>query len=513
MEGLLQADIIARYHRLAQNNVIYVSGTDCHGTPITLRAAKEGRSPQEISDFYHNEFAKTFQNMDFSYDLYSKTSSEFHKEQVKKFFTTIKEHGYIFEKVQDQDYCPKCDKFLSDREIVGTCPHCGHEAKGDQCDYCLTSIEPATLTDKHCAICGTKTIMKQNKHLFFKLTAFQEVLQEYVNSHKNDWRTNAYNESLKYLEMGLVDRAATRQLSWGIDTPVEGYDDKKIYVWIEAVLGYLTTGMQVANQKGIDFDTFLTDHEELTSYYVHGKDNIPFHTIIFPALLQAINTKWQLPKKIISSEYINQNDEKMSKSKGNLITVNELLEQFEKDTIRFYFIYNNPERKDSNFSLSEMVQHHNKFLVGVIGNFINRNVSYINKKYEGVFKEGVVDSEVKDYTLETYLEVAKLLEDGETRSALTRVVEYASFANKYYDTKQPWVLAHENPVEFTNVSYTCAYIICNFAKLLAPFVPETANKIASVFGTDLDDGWKPVTIAGDLKVQNLSLLFSRIDDK
>ncbi len=512
MAALIPGDVLARYHRLAGNNVIYVSGTDCHGTPITLRAKKEGREPSEIAEFYHNEFAKSFAGLDFSYDLYSKTSSDFHKQEVQKFILKLLENGFIFEKEEPQDFCPTCNTFLSDREILGTCPVCGKEARGDQCDHCLTSLEPSSLTNKHCATCNGALMIKLNKHLYFKLSAFQHQLENYVHQNKDVWRTNAYNESIKYLEMGLIDRAATRQLNWGINTPVKGYEDKKIYVWIEAVMGYLTAGMQVANEKGWNFNNFLTDHSGLTSYYVHGKDNIPFHTIIFPALLLGMEPNWQLPKVIVSSEYINQNDEKMSKSKGNLVTVNDLLAKFNKDTVRFFFLFNNPEKKDSNFTLTDLILQHNKYLVGVIGNFINRNISYINKKFDGIIKEATVLSEVMDETKAAYEETAVFIEKGEVRAALTRVVDYAQFANKFYDTKQPWVQAHQDLDGFYDTTYSCAYIIANLSKLLLPFIPTSANNIAKVFGIENNHLWEPVSIHGDLKVLSSELLFTRLDE-
>lgn len=510
LAALLPADVIARYYRGLGDEVVYVSGSDCHGTPITVRAKKEGVKPVDIATKYHEEFVNSFNSLDFSYDLYTATMTLTHKQKVMEYFTKILENGYIYEKEEEQDYCPNCEEFLSDREILGTCPICGGKAMGEQCDECLSPIDPSKLLSKHCKTCNSETIIKKNKHLYFKLSAFQKVLEEFINSHENDWRKNALNESKKYLNLGLIDRAATRQLDWGVDVPVSGYEDKKIYVWIEAVLGYLTASEQVLKKRGIDFNSFVTDNDNLRTYFVHGKDNITFHTIIYPALLQAINPKWQLPKYIISSEYVNMNDEKMSKSKGNLITVDYLAENYNKDTVRMYMINNGPEKKDVNFSSIDLVNYHNKFLVGVIGNFINRNLSFINKKFDGIIKEGVIDSKIKETTINLYNEVGLLIEKGELRQAIESIIEYATLGNKYYDENEPWVKVKENIDEFNDITYTCVYIMANLSNLLNPFMPSSANKIKDMLNLD-EYKWEEYNLKGNLKINNLDLLFTRMD--
>lgn len=514
LAALLPGDILARYYRTNGDHVIYVSGSDCHGTPITQRAKKEGKQPSEIASFYHNAFDADFKALNFSYDEYSNTMDPYHIKNVQEFIETINQKGYLYPQSTSQEYCPKCNTFLSDREIVGECKFCGGVAEGDQCKSCLRSLTPNDIVKKVCATCGTPVEIKENTHLYFKLSEFQELLSKYVQSNKEDWRTNAYNESEKYLNMGLIDRAITRQINWGIQMPssIVGFEDKRVYVWFEAVMGYITMAKKVAERTGVNFEDFFTSNN-LTTIYAHGKDNIPFHTIIFPALITAINDKWQLPKQIISCEYFTVNGEKMSKSTGNLYTIRELLYLFAPDTVRFYTTFNAPEKKDSNFTLAEVVQQHNKFLVGVIGNFVNRNISYINKKFGGVFKEGVVDPEIVEFTKNTYSEFNQLMHLGETKAAITLVVDYATNANKYYDTKQPWVLAHENETEFYNVSYTCAYIIANLANLLYPFIPQSAGKISSVLFKEFVPTTSPVSINGDFKVLNTDLLFTRIDEK
>lgn len=507
--ALLPGDVIARYYRMNGDNVVYVSGSDCHGTPITERAKKEGKTPSEIAMYYHNEDKKSLEAAGFSYDMYTSTESDYHKEKVMKYFKMMYDNGNIYEKEEMQDYCTTCNKFLSDREIIGTCPHCGGEAKGDQCDSCLASLESNELLNRRCSTCGNTPITKANKHLYLELSKFQKDIENLIKERESIWRKNALNESKKFLSMGLIDRAATRQLDWGIEVPVDGYEDKRIYVWIEAVLGYITTCERVLEERGEDFNKFITD-PNLISYYSIGKDNIPFHTIIFPAILKAIGANMSLPTHIISCEFMNMSNEKMSKSKGNLITINDIIEKYGKDTVRYFMIANGPEKKDSNFSEQDLIMAHNKFLVGALGNFINRNVSFINKKFDGVVKEGKVDEGIINLTKETYKEVAALIEAGELRSAIDKAFDYVDAANKYYDEQTPWIKVKEDMDAFNDVTYTCMYMIANLSNLLAPFIPDTCDRIKSLLSIK-ENGWNEVNLSGDIKLNDIGLLFQRID--
>ena len=507
--ALLPGDVIARYFRRNGDNVIYVSGTDSHGTPITVRAKKEGINPKEIATKYHEEFVKNFNDLDFSYDLYTNTMTDYHKKWVQHYLKQIDKNGYIYKKEEEQDFCPKCNTFLSDREILGTCPHCGGASKGDQCDSCLVTLNAKELLNKECGFCKTKTELRKNTHLYFSLSKFQEDIQKLINEHNNVWRNNALKETEKFLSIGLIDRALTRQLNWGIEVPFNGFEDKRVYVWFEAVMGYITTARKVAEEKGIDFDKFMTDKNTLT-YYAHGKDNIPFHTVIFPALLSAIDKNMKLPDQIISCEYVNMNNEKMSKSKGNLISVNELTKMFNKDSIRYYMIANGPETKDINFNLEDFVTVHNKFLVGVFGNFVNRNLSYLNKKFEGNIPNGIVDEEIVKLTKETYVKVGELIEQGKLRAALETAINYVMAGNKYYDDKKPWIQVVENIEEFNNTTYTCVYMMANIANLFSPFIPSSCEKIQDKLGLEKNISWGEIKIGKDLKVLNNDLLFERL---
>lgn len=511
LAALLPGDVLAKYYRGCGDNVVYVSGSDCHGTPITQRAKLENKKPEEIASFYHNEFVKTFNNLGFEYDMYSATMNEHHKEYVKKVFVKLYENGYLYEKEIPQDYCPKCQQFLQDREIVGICPKCGKACSGEQCDNCLSSLDSSEVLDKHCKTCGTNTIMKNNKHLYFKLPLFKDRLQKLIDDRKDIWRKNAIGEAQKYLDMGLVERAATRQLDWGVEVPIKGYEDKRIYVWFEAVLGYLSVGLEVCKKRNIDFDKFMSDdNKNLRTYYVHGKDNIPFHTTIFPALVMGLNNNYRLPDYIVSSAYVNLNNEKMSKSKGNLISANELLEQFDMDTLRFYFTFNGPETKDTNCSIEEIIQVHNKFLVGILGNFVNRNLSFVTKKFDGIIKEGKINKDIQNLSRETYDKVGKCIENAEFKLAITNIMEYISAGNKYYDDSTPWVKVKEDINAFNDITYTCAYMIANISNLIAPFMPNGSKKIKKMLNLE-DYSWQEIMITGDLKVSELELLYTKIE--
>lgn len=513
LAALLPGDLLAKYYRGKGDNVIYVSGSDCHGTPITERAKKEGVEPNQIAEYYHTEFAKTFDRLGFEYDEYSTTMSEHHKEYVKEKFKKMIENGYIYEKEVEQDYCDECKTFLSDREIEGICPHCGGKSTGDQCDKCGASLDSTEVLEKHCKKCHSKTILKNNKHLYFKLTEFENGLQELINKNKLTWRKNALGEAQKYIDMGLVDRAATRQLDWGVEVPVEGYEDKRIYVWIEAVLGYLSVGEEVAKSRGIDFDKFLSDdNANLKTYYVHGKDNIPFHTTIYPALLLSLKENYRLPDYIVSSAYVNLNNEKMSKSKGNLITANELLDMFESDTLRFYFSFKGPETNDMNCSIDDIIQTHNKFLVGMLGNFVNRNLSFIKKKFDGNITEGTIDEKIKEATNKTYHLAGEYFEKGEIKNAVTSIMEYVNLANKYYDSREPWKQVKENISDFNDTTYTCLYMIANLSNLIEPVLPNASTKIKRMLNLN-PYKWEEEMISGDYKLTDVEILYNRLEEK
>lgn len=509
--ALLPGDIIARYYRKSGASVLYVSGTDCHGTPITLRAKDQGVSAEQIALSYHEEFSKCFEGLDFSYDSYTLTHNDFHEHFVKDVISKLHSFGEFYEKSELQDYCEHCQQFLSDREIEGTCPICGGHAKGDQCDDCLASFDAEKLLDKKCKYCGSSVSKKENVHLYWRLSKYQKQIAEYVQSHQHLWRSTAVNESEKYLANGgLVDRAITRELDWGIDIPLEGYDSKKVYVWIEAVLGYISAGKKYCIENGLNWEEFYKDSPELDSYYVHGKDNIPFHTIIYPALLLALKGNFQLPNHIVSSQFLNISNEKISKSKGNGIAVKDLLESYSSDSIRYCLTYQAPELKDTNFTVEILEQLHNKCLAGEYGNFVNRNLAFLVKKFKGVVPNGKIDPDVIFLIMETYKKVGSLIEKSELRSAIQEIQQLVRFSNRYYDEKQPWIQIKQDVEAFNNTTATCIALIVNIANLYEPFIPSSSQKIYEFFGIT-NPNWEYVSIESGTTLKDVSILFTRID--
>lgn len=313
--SLLPGDILARYYRQKRENVLYVSGSDCNGTPISIRAKQENTTTEKIANYYHEEFVECFKKLGFSYDLYTRTDAEHHHDSVQAIFLTLLENGYIYQKKIEQAYCETDQQFLPDRFVEGTCPNCGAEARGDQCDNCSTILDPLDLIDKRCNICGNEPIIKETNHLYFAFSQFQKELEAFVEKahQENRWRENAISLTTRYLKEGLPDRSVTRDLPNGVDVPVPGFEDKKIYVWIEAVAGYLTASLEWAKNHNEKIEDWWTPDSRF--YYVHGKDNIPFHTIILPAVLMGINCV-SLPTHTVSSEYLTLEKRKISTSQN-----------------------------------------------------------------------------------------------------------------------------------------------------------------------------------------------------
>ena len=506
--GLISGDILARYHRLKGDEVMFVSGSDCHGTPITERAIKEWISPKKIADHYDKEFRELFKKLNFSYDLFSSTDTDYHKEKVKILFRKLYDNGYIYEKIEPQCFCEKCNKFLADREVVLTCPECGEETKGDQCDKCLHVPTSEELIGGNCIVCGSKTVQRDNKILYLRLPDFQKEIEAHTAEVEGNWRVNARNETRKYLKQGLVERAVTRDLDWGVEIPVDGYEDKRMYVWIDAVLGYLTDTMRVCEERGLDWEDFWKEGRDNKIYMCHGKDNIVFHSIILNALLLGQKENYHLVDTIVSTEYLNYNDQKFSKSKKIGITALEALDIYPIDSLRYHLVSNGPEKKDTNFTPEDFVATHNGELLNKFGNLVNRTL-----KFKGLekIKVGTIDSELKEEIEKTYSEVSELIERLEFREATNRIMSLVEKANKYYDIQEPWKQIKENEEAFNNTIFTCANIIANLSNLFSPIMPTTTDKIREYL--ELPEAkWEPIYLENeiDLTNKNIEPLFERI---
>ena len=506
--GLLPGDVIARYHRAIGDDVYFVSGSDCHGTPVAIRAKKDGKTPKEVSDYYHKEFTECFKKLGFSYDVYTKTSSQEHKEFVQKFHKKLYESRYVYEKEVPQAFCEQCDTFLADRFVIGKCPKCGSDARGDQCDACGTVLDPDNLLEPVCAVCGKTISFRLSKHLYIAISKLENELKKLVDGHP-EWRKNAIAFTNRYIEEGLRDRALTRDLDWGIGVPKKGYEEKTIYIWAENVLGYLSASKVATDNRGTDFKALWGENAK--HYYVHGKDNIPFHSIILPALLLGNSTDWHLPDQIVSSEYLTLEGRKISTSQNYAIWVNELLDKYEADSIRYYFLANGPEKKDADFSWREYVHSHNGELLGAYGNFVNRSLSFINKYWNGVIPEGTDQLEIKQQIVNAYTKVGELIEKGAFKDAINGILELVRTANKYFDTEQPWITRDADEVACKNTLYNCVQIISNLAILLYPFLPFSSEKICNWL--KLENKWEYHSVNAGYKLPEIEILFQRIDKK
>ncbi len=504
--GLLAGDVLARYHRAKGDRVCYVSGSDCHGTPVALRAKREGLTPWEVSDRFHEEFSRCFQWLGFGYDLYSKTSSEEHIRFVQEFHEKLYGSPYVYEKEVPQAYCEGCKSFLADRFVTGKCPVCGEAARGDQCDACGEVLEPEQLIEPVCAVCGERISFRNTRHLYIAISRLEKELKAYVESHEN-WRKNAVALSKRYIEEGLRDRALTRDLDWGIDVPRKGYEDKKIYIWAENVLGYLSLSRLVAKERGWDFKELWG--EEARHYYVHGKDNIPFHTIILPALLLAEGEDWHLPDHIISSEYLTLEGKKISTSQNYAIWVKDLIGRYEADSLRYYLLANGAEKRDADFSWQGFITSHNNELLGAWGNFVNRTLIFITKYLDGRVPDGSLEKGLEEEIDRLYDEIGKKVEGGRFKEAIDDIFAFVRFSNKYFDLGKPWITRNTSLRDCRDTLYNCVQLIVNLAVLLEPFLPFSSEKVLGWFL--LDSSWKRKTVPTGFVIPETEILFRRID--
>ncbi|MGD6877433.1 methionine--tRNA ligase [Bacillus infantis] len=511
ISSLLPGDILARYYRMKGEEVLYVSGSDCNGTPIAIRAKNEGKSAKEIADRYHSEFAASFEQLGFTYDLYTRTDALHHHQTVQEVFLSLLENGHLFPRTIEQSYCRTCVQFLPDRYVEGICPSCGSHARGDQCDACSAILEPADLLEKSCKICGTPPEMKETEHYYFRLSHFQRQLEELSEKARSRhlWRDNSCSLTRRYLTEGLQDRAATRDLDVGVPVPVEGMEKKKIYVWIEAVIGYLSASREWARQQGKDGSRF--GESDVVSYYVHGKDNIPFHTIIWPAIQMGIGLPGE-SARMISSEYLTLEKKKLSTSRNYAVWVPDILERYEPDSIRYFLAVNAPENRDADFSWREFIYSHNSELLGAYGNLVNRTFKFIEKYYDSMIPEGKLSEAVQEDIKHLYNSSGEKIEDAKLKEALEEIFAFVRSANKYFDSEQPWKTIKSDPQKCADALQSCVYIIKNLARLLNPFLPFSSRKINNMLQDNTHTlEWKEAGVA-EKRLGTIAPLFSRIEE-
>jgi len=521
--SVLSADVAARYFRMKGAKVLFVSGSDEHGTPIEVEAVKRGMEPRQLTDMNHAKVSELFRRWRISFDNYTRTESPVHKEFVRRFYMRLYERGYIFEQEVEMPYCPRCERFLPDRFIRGTCPYCGFpDAKGDQCDQCGRLLTPLSLVDPRCAICGAKPVIRSSRHWFFDLPKLTDELMRYIEGNEN-LPDNARNMSLQMLREGLKPRSVTRDNKWGIPAPFPGAEGKTIYVWMEAVLGYVSAVIEYFKERGEEdgWKEFWLDEGTKSVYFI-GKDNIPFHTIIFPALLMASGEGYVLPWTVASTEYLLFEGQKFSKSRGIGIWIDEALELLPVDYWRFALLATRPETKDTNFSWKMMQEVINTQLNDAIGNFIHRTLTFIYRNFSASIPE---PGELDDYDRElekaigdTASEAAKLLESFRLKMALSKVVDLSRLGNKYLNDKEPWRAVKTDPKRAGTTLYVAAHVAKALGVMLYPFIPDSSLRILRMLGYDVKEeelrwDWALEPVPPGQRIPEPKPLFRKLSDE
>lgn len=531
--AFIGADVIARYHRLAGDDVLLVSGSDCYGTPIAVEAAEKGIHPSEIADKYHAEFQQCLiDGLGFTYDMYTRTTTEQHTKVVQELFLDLYKKGFLETRTEKALYSPLLGRFLPDRFVEGVCPKCNYDgARGDQCDNCGTLLDPLELKqprinpkilkrEGELSAEDLRLEVRESEHFYLKLTALQHTLEEWVEQASDTWRVNARNFAKAFLKQGLHDRAITRDTDWGVPIPLPGYEDKRIYVWFEAVTGYLSASKLWAEEKGTpEAWKEWWQNDAAVHYYVHGKDNIPFHAIIWPALLLAEGTL-KTPDHIVSSEYLNLEGKQFSKSRGWAVWLPDFLAAFDPETLRYFLIANGPETSDADFRWTEFALRVNGELIGTFGNLVNRVLSFSQKQFpDGLRFPETLDAEsaaVLAVAERAFPQVGTLIKAGKFRAAFKTVLEVAEHGNRFVNEKAPWIKIKDESKreEVEHDLAVLVQLIRALALLVNPFLPRTSEKIYSFLGLDLSAAvWAYPAPAAVQKIEVVAPLFHKIEDE
>ena len=516
------SDIYARYLRLQGKDVAFICGSDEHGVAISMKARKEGITPQEVIDKYDGIIRQSFKDFGISFDNYSRTSAKIHHDTASEFFKKLYDAGKFIEETTEQLYDEQANQFLADRFVTGTCPKCGNEeAYGDQCEKCGTSLNATDLINPKSTITGSKPILKSTKHWFLPLNEYDAFLREWVlEGHKNDWKPNVYGQVKSWVEGGLEPRAVTRDLDWGIDVPVAGAEGKKLYVWFDAPIGYISSTKEWAAREGKDWEPYWKDADTKLVHFI-GKDNIVFHCVIFPAMLKAEGS-YILPDNVPANEFLNLEGNKLSTSKNWAVWLHEYLQDFpeKQDALRYALTANAPETKDNDFTWKDFQARNNNELAAIFGNFINRVVVLTNKYYEGVVPNPNEFTEVDQQTLaelKAYPAViASSIERYRFREALGELMNVARLGNKYLADEEPWKMVKENPERVKTQMYVALQIASVLAILAEPFLPFTSAKLTKILNIELNNWnldfsqWN-VTKPGH-QIGQAEILFAQIED-
>ena len=516
----LPPDIFARYHRTKGNEVLMVSGSDQHGTPITIKAEQEGKKPGEIAAQYHQQFLDSWQRFGISFDLFTTTGTANHAQVSQDIFLTLLNKGYIYKSTVSQPYCPHCQRFLPDRYVEGTCPYCQSPgARGDQCDECGKPMNPAELLDPRCRLCAATPQFKDSEHFFFRLSAFRDRLLDWVKQQSH-WRQNVLNFTTRYLEEGLKDRAITRDIEWGIPVPVDGFDSKRIYVWFEAVIGYLSATKEWAKSSGDEegWRSFWQD-KDVKGYYFIGKDNIPFHTIIWPAMLMGYGGL-NLPYDVPANEFLTIEGKKLSTSRNWAVWLPDYLSRYEPDPLRYLLSINMPETGDTDFSWREFIRRNNDELVATYGNLAHRVLTFVNRNFDGcVPQPGELDSHSQTLIAQaedTLKSMDGLLSQCHFKQAIRLAMSLAQETNRYLDKKSPWKIIGQDRQASATALYVAISVLSCLRTALYPFLPFSSQKLHQLLGFEgdvEDDGWQLHFPSPGQELPSPTPLFSKLDEK
>ena len=516
------SDIYARYLRLQGRDVAFICGSDEHGVAISMKAKKEGITPQEVIDKYDAIIRQSFLDFGISFDNYSRTSSEIHHKTASEFFKKLYDNGDFIEETTDQLYDAKAEQFLADRFVTGTCPKCDNpEAYGDQCEKCGSTLNATDLINPKSTITGDTPILKSTKHWFLPLNRYESFLREWIlEGHKNDWKPNVYGQVKSWVDGGLEPRAVTRDLDWGIDVAVAGAEGKKLYVWFDAPIGYISATKEWAAREGKDWEPYWKDEDTKLVHFI-GKDNIVFHCIIFPAMLKA-ERSYILPDNVPANEFLNLEGNKLSTSKNWAVWLHEYLQDFpeKQDSLRYALTANAPETKDNDFTWKDFQARNNNELAAIFGNFINRVVVLTNKYYDGIVPTPNEFSEVDKQTLaelKAYPAViSSSIERYRFREALSELMNVARLGNKYLADEEPWKMIKENPARVQTQMYVALQIASALAILSEPFLPFTSTKLCNILNIKVNnwnlefENWN-LTKPGH-QIGQAEILFAQIED-
>ncbi|MBL4676349.1 MAG: methionine--tRNA ligase [Mucilaginibacter sp.] len=519
----LPADIFVRYLRLLKKDVVYICGSDEHGAAITIKAKKEGTTPQAIIDKYHAQIKQSFEDFGMSFDIYHRTSSPIHHDLSQEFFLNLYEKGEFVEKFSEQYYDEDFDQFLADRYITGTCPVCSNDrAYGDQCENCGTSLNPTDLINPVSTLSGKTPVLKPTKHWYLPLDKYQPWLEKWIDEKEGEWKVNVFGQCRSWLKSGLQPRSMTRDLDWGIDVPLEEAKGKKLYVWMDAPIGYISATKQWAIDNNKDWQLYwkkqANDADDTCLMHFIGKDNIVFHCIIFPAILKA-HGEYVLPQNVPANEFLNLEGDKLSTSRNHAVWLHEYLEEFpgKQDELRYVLTSILPETSDSEFTWKDYQARVNNELVAILGNYVNRVMILMHKYYQGKVEAEanvrLTDTKVNDELGGYYDELSKNLESYRFRQALQNVMDMARLGNRYLTEQEPWKTIKSDPEAAKTALHNSLVLIGHIATCLQPFLPRTAEKIFGMLNIEPIALDQEVEFANGHQLNPAALLFEKVEDE